>query len=168
MPPSAMVYWAQEVVPPLLLLVSLQLVSAGIFTALIDDLDYGTALYHCFITATTVGYGDGEWQGNSNAPLPSPLTNTVKHWPPASRSPVTACLQCQCQHRARASSLLCTSSSRSRGSPPSSVPSTPSARYGSRNWRGRRSSRARLTRRRSWRWTMMGRASMNSSLSSAC
>ena len=66
-----MVYWAQEVVPPLLLLVSLQLVSAGIFTALIDDLDYGTALYHCFITATTVGYGDGEWQGNSNAPLPT-------------------------------------------------------------------------------------------------
>ena len=35
-----------------------QLASASIFTALIPDLLFGPALYHCFITATTVGYGD--------------------------------------------------------------------------------------------------------------
>ena len=32
--------------------------SAYVFTQLQDDLSYGTALWHCWITATTVGYGD--------------------------------------------------------------------------------------------------------------
>ena len=35
-----------------------QLASASIFTALIPDLLFGPALYHCFTTAATVGYGD--------------------------------------------------------------------------------------------------------------
>ena len=30
---------------------------AGIFTS-IEDWDYGTAMYHCLVTMTTVGYGD--------------------------------------------------------------------------------------------------------------
>lgn len=35
-----------------------QLASAAIYAALIPDLSFGTALYHCFVTASTVGYGD--------------------------------------------------------------------------------------------------------------
>ena len=36
----------------------MQLASAAIYAALIPDLSFGTALYHCFVTASTVGYGD--------------------------------------------------------------------------------------------------------------
>jgi len=57
-PPPAFVFWAQELLPALLLLTLVQTVSANVFAALIPDLGFSTALYHCFITATTVGYGD--------------------------------------------------------------------------------------------------------------
>ena len=35
-----------------------QVVFAQIFVWVQPELDYGTALYHCLVTATTVGYGD--------------------------------------------------------------------------------------------------------------
>ncbi len=57
-PPSTLVYWMQEMLPALLLLMLVQVVSAIIFAQLLPDVNFGTALYHCFITATTVGYGD--------------------------------------------------------------------------------------------------------------
>ena len=57
-PPSAFVYWTQETMPAITLLLVLQLVSAAVFVALVPDLDFGMALYHCFVTATTVGFGD--------------------------------------------------------------------------------------------------------------
>ena len=57
-PPTALVYWMQEMVPALLLLMLVQVVSAIIFAQLLPDVNFATALYHCFITATTVGYGD--------------------------------------------------------------------------------------------------------------
>ena len=57
-PPAAFVFWAQELLPAVVLWLVLQLVSASIFVVCQSDLDFGTALYHCFITATTVGYGD--------------------------------------------------------------------------------------------------------------
>ena len=57
-PPSTLVYWMQEMLPALLLLMIVQVVSAIIFAQLLPDVNFGTALYHCFITATTVGYGD--------------------------------------------------------------------------------------------------------------
>jgi len=41
-----------------LLWLVLQIGSAFMFEALEDELDFGTALYHCCITAATVGYGD--------------------------------------------------------------------------------------------------------------
>ena len=53
-PPTALVYWAQE----LLLLMLLQIASAGNFAHLLPEVSFATALYHCFITAATVGYGD--------------------------------------------------------------------------------------------------------------
>jgi len=57
-PPGALVYWAQELLPAIMLLTIVQLASAVIFTLCIPELDFGTAFYHCIITATTVGYGD--------------------------------------------------------------------------------------------------------------
>lgn len=59
-PPTALVYWMQELVPALLLLMIVQVVSAIIFAQLLPEVNFATALYHCFITATTVGYGDVE------------------------------------------------------------------------------------------------------------
>ena len=56
-PRHFVIYYAQNLLPSILLNVSLQLVSAGIFCA-IEGWDFGSALYHCFVTATTVGYGD--------------------------------------------------------------------------------------------------------------
>ena len=35
----------------------LQAIFAVVFMY-VEDLPYGLALYHCFVTATTVGYGD--------------------------------------------------------------------------------------------------------------
>ena len=66
--PPALVYWAQELLPALLLLVLLQIASAGIFAHLLPQVSFATALYHCFVTATTVGYGD------------VPITTRVAQW----------------------------------------------------------------------------------------
>ena len=57
-PPTSLVYWMQEMVPALLLLMLVQVVSAIIFAQLLPEVNFATALYYCFITATTVGYGD--------------------------------------------------------------------------------------------------------------
>ena len=57
-PPSAVVFYAQELLPAVLLLTFVQFGSAGIFTVCIPGLDFGSAFYHCMITTTTVGYGD--------------------------------------------------------------------------------------------------------------
>ena len=35
-----------------------QLFAAWVFTQYVDGLDYATALWHCWVTSTTVGYGD--------------------------------------------------------------------------------------------------------------
>ena len=58
LPPPAHVFWAQELLLPVMLIVGLQLGSASIFTWLQDDLSLKEALYHTLITATTVGFGD--------------------------------------------------------------------------------------------------------------
>jgi hypothetical protein len=49
---------AQELAAAFLLVVVTQVMFAQIFVWVQPELDYGTALYHCLITATTVGYGD--------------------------------------------------------------------------------------------------------------
>ena len=43
---------------PFLIIVLLQIIFAAVFVSLEDDWDMWTALYHCFVTCTTVGYGD--------------------------------------------------------------------------------------------------------------
>ena len=57
-PPGAAFYYAKGLLVPGIFFVASQLLCAGIFTAVEPDMPYGTALYHCIVTATTVGYGD--------------------------------------------------------------------------------------------------------------
>jgi len=57
--PPAWKFYARHLGPPILSgLISTQLISAYIFTLVIPDLAYVTALWHCWVTTTTVGYGD--------------------------------------------------------------------------------------------------------------
>lgn len=56
-PPSPLKYYSKNLLPTVLLIVVVQMISAGIYMAL-DGWDFGTAIYHCIVTATTVGYGD--------------------------------------------------------------------------------------------------------------
>lgn len=64
MPMGPVAYWVQNYTFNVLVFGVLQLVSAEIFTLLLDGdesngaLSFGNAMYHCLITATTVGYGD--------------------------------------------------------------------------------------------------------------
>lgn len=59
-PPSPLAFWAQELLPAILLWLAMQLGSAAIFMVAQPELQgqFFTAFYHCVITATTVGYGD--------------------------------------------------------------------------------------------------------------
>lgn len=50
-------YYFKGFLPSLILNLALQGISAAVFVAL-EGWPYGDAFYHCFVTATTVGYGD--------------------------------------------------------------------------------------------------------------
>lgn len=54
----ALLYYPKNLLPSLLLNVVLQFVSAVVFTQLEEAWTLGDAMYHCLVTATTVGYGD--------------------------------------------------------------------------------------------------------------
>lgn len=55
--PPSLVYYPKNLLPSLLLNTVLQLASAALFMQ-IEGWGFGSALYHCLVTATTVGYGD--------------------------------------------------------------------------------------------------------------
>ena len=57
-PRHPLVYYFKNLLPSLVLTVALQLASAAIFVAIDASMDFGSALYHCIVTATTVGFGD--------------------------------------------------------------------------------------------------------------
>jgi len=57
-PRHPFLYYSKNLLPSLVLTIFLQLVSAGIFYAIDPSHAYGLWLYHCYVTATTVGYGD--------------------------------------------------------------------------------------------------------------
>lgn len=66
-PSPGLIFWIKNLTPSLLLNLAVQCISAAIFVGL-EGWDYGTAYYHCLITATTIGYGDvsiqstaGQW-----------------------------------------------------------------------------------------------------------
>ena len=52
MPEPAAFFYLKNMLPSTLLMMSTQLLAAGVFTVL-EDWSYGTALYHCIVTATT-------------------------------------------------------------------------------------------------------------------
>mmetsp|Transcript_5550 Transcript_5550/g.14665 ORF Transcript_5550/g.14665 Transcript_5550/m.14665 type:complete len:473 (+) Transcript_5550:42-1460(+) len=51
------IYYTKNMLAPFVVIISVQCFFAAIFTVL-EDWTFGTALYHCLVTATTVGYGD--------------------------------------------------------------------------------------------------------------
>ena len=55
--PNAYVYYGKNLLPELLLNMAVQSLSALAFVLLDERMDFGTAVYHCIVTATTVGYG---------------------------------------------------------------------------------------------------------------
>jgi potassium channel subfamily K len=57
LPESPALFYAKGLLAVNLLLVLVQLVCAAVY-AHFEDWGYGDALYHCIVTATTVGYGD--------------------------------------------------------------------------------------------------------------
>ena len=60
LPPTALIFWTEELLVVVILFVMTQIGSAAAFVAVQPDLAFPTALYHCAITSTTVGYGDVE------------------------------------------------------------------------------------------------------------
>ena len=58
LPPHAVNFYATRLTGPVLMLFALQMLFAGVFSAIEPGWSYGLALYHCLVTATTVGYGD--------------------------------------------------------------------------------------------------------------
>lgn len=57
-PRAPAIFYFKQLSPSLFLNVGLQLVFAGIFVAIEENWNYFDAVYHCLVTATTVGYGD--------------------------------------------------------------------------------------------------------------
>lgn len=59
-PGSELVYYGTNLLPSILLTCVVQLLSAAVFTQVNGgpEWSFGNALYHCLVTATTVGYGD--------------------------------------------------------------------------------------------------------------
>ena len=57
-PRAPVVYYGKNLTAPLLVVVLVQIFFAAIFVAIEPGWDFGTAVYHCMVTATTVGYGD--------------------------------------------------------------------------------------------------------------
>jgi hypothetical protein len=51
-------FWFKGLAFGVTMLLVIQVVFAGIFVCTQPDMGYGNALYHCLVTATTVGYGD--------------------------------------------------------------------------------------------------------------
>ena len=57
-PASAFIYYARGYLFWIVILMCINLTSAAIYTLTDPSMGYANALYHCWVTATTVGYGD--------------------------------------------------------------------------------------------------------------
>lgn len=57
-PRHHIIYYSKNLIPSILLTMAVQCMSAVLFTVVIPEWSFGAALYHCIVTATTVGYGD--------------------------------------------------------------------------------------------------------------
>ncbi len=63
-PRKPLYYYSKNLVAPLIVITGIQCFFAAIFCA-IEGWDFGTALYHCLVTMTTVGFGDVDIQDNA-------------------------------------------------------------------------------------------------------
>jgi hypothetical protein len=66
---SGAIFYTQNMIPSIFLNLVLQFVSASIF-AHIETWNFGLALYHCLVTASTVGYGNPEIGATTGNPEP--------------------------------------------------------------------------------------------------
>ena len=57
LPQHALVFYGKNLMPSFALNLLVQLSFSFVFCA-IEDISFGLAMYHCLVTATTVGYGD--------------------------------------------------------------------------------------------------------------
>ena len=55
---NAAIFYTTRLLGPVLMLFAFQVIFAFAFTAIEPDWDFGVSIYHCLVTATTVGYGD--------------------------------------------------------------------------------------------------------------
>ena len=55
---NSAIFYTTRLLGPVLMLFAFQLIFAFAFTAIEPDWDFGVSIYHCLVTATTVGYGD--------------------------------------------------------------------------------------------------------------
>ena len=67
-PRKPYIYYGKNLSSPLLIVIALQLFFAAIFVVLETKWNYGDAVYHVFVTATTVGCASG----GSLVPQPLP------------------------------------------------------------------------------------------------
>jgi len=58
LPRDAATYYTKNLAGPICIITLMQICFAAVFVALVPDLPFGTAFYHCLVTITTVGYGD--------------------------------------------------------------------------------------------------------------
>mmetsp|Transcript_2912 Transcript_2912/g.6720 ORF Transcript_2912/g.6720 Transcript_2912/m.6720 type:complete len:388 (-) Transcript_2912:74-1237(-) len=58
LPAGAVVYWTSNLAFPLTVIILFQFFSSLVYSLCQPGLGYWDALYHCLVTATTVGYGD--------------------------------------------------------------------------------------------------------------
>jgi len=57
-PRHPLIHYSKNLLPSVLMMIVLQLVCAAIFIRIETSWGFGDSIYHCFVTATTVGYGD--------------------------------------------------------------------------------------------------------------
>ena len=67
-PAGPVMYYLQNLLGPMIIIILLQLLFASLFVALEDDMNLWTGLYHCLVTCTTVGYGDVKIRTDGGAP----------------------------------------------------------------------------------------------------
>ena len=90
---STYIFYFKYLLPSIFLNLVIQLISAAVYAAIEGErLDYGTAVYLCFVTATTVGYGDVLVEtpaGNNQVPDPTLTLTQLKRAcrPSTSHSP---------------------------------------------------------------------------------
>ena len=99
-PPHLLVFAASRLLGPFLLVTIVQLVAAALFVR-VEGWEYGTAFYHCCITATTIGYGDISIATELGVSAGPASSTSAAHRRPAPALPAERCRRpcCTSIHR---------------------------------------------------------------------